>query len=109
MSEHRVTFIIGAIVCVCVLGILMNQSWRWIAFNGWSASSYAKKMLSGDLTQNERFIDYIVYSSNGCVVFAEHESEDHRMIYCPKDLPIDSVGLGKLSHVVGSWYRGRTD
>lgn len=93
------------IASICSSLILANWSWRWIIFNGWAASGYAKNMLSGLTVQDEKFIDYIVYTSGGCVVFAEHDKEENRMAYCPKGKPSDISRIGPLRHVVGVWYR----
>ncbi|CAH1090959.1 conserved hypothetical protein [Candidatus Nitrotoga sp. 1052] len=103
----RNRLIFFALIAASLSLILSNWSWRWIFFNGWAASGYAKNILSGSTVQDEKFLDYIVYTSGDCVVFAEHDKEENRMAYCPKGVPSDTSQIGTLQHVVGAWYRAR--
>ena len=90
---------------VCIAIVIANWPWRWILIHGWGASKHADQLLSGQPSSDSSFIDYTIYTADGCVVFAQHEADDRTMVYCPKGLPGLSEQVGPLKHVVSSWYR----
>lgn len=86
--------------------LLILGSWprRWVLLHGWIAANYAERLLVGSPASEEIFIDYTIYTANGCVVFAKHE-EERTMVYCPHGAPTDAAQIGSLAHVIGPWYR----
>lgn len=107
--DMKKTLLISAasIIAILILLLSTNWSWRWLVLHGWSASKQAKLLLSGQRDTDDEFIDYIIYTMDGCVVFSPHETEGHAMAYCPKGLPSDSNKIGATTHLVGAWYTTR--
>lgn len=103
----KLLIVAAAAMVVSMLLLFTNWSWRWIVLHGWSASKQAKSLLSGRVDTDNDFIDYIVYTAEGCVVFSEHESEGRAMVYCPKGIPAGTNKIGALAHLVGDWYTTR--
>jgi len=95
-------FVVTIVIAVSLL--FSNWSWRWLVFHGWSATKQAKLLLSGQDGTDDEFIDYLVYSTGGCVVFSEHEADDRAMVYCSKGIPAQTNKIGALTHLVGNWY-----
>lgn len=91
-----------AISCMAV--VLISWSARWVLLHGWTAAIYAEQILANNPVHEDRFIDYTIYTTKGCVAFATHE-EDRTMVYCPHGAPTDTAQVGPLAHVVGRWYR----
>lgn len=97
---------IAATVALVISSLLLlsDWSWRWMVVHGWSASKQAELMLSGHSRTEDEFIDYLIYTLDGCVIFSEHESESRAMAYCPKGVPSDKSKIGVLTHLIGAWY-----
>jgi hypothetical protein len=91
-------------IVVSILLLFSNWSWRWVVIHGWSASNQAESMLAGRIDTADEFIDYIIYTAGGCVVFSEHDTEGRAMVYCPKGIPTETNKIGALTHLVGDWY-----
>jgi len=102
------TLMVAAVaIVVSVLLLFTNWSWRWVVIHGWSASKQAALLLSGRVDTDDEFIDYLVYTAGGCVVFSEHETEGRAMVYCPKGIPTETNKIGALTHLIGDWYTAK--
>jgi hypothetical protein len=93
------------VVAVSILLIWTNWSWRWVVLHGWSASKQAESILSNQVEKiDDEFLDYLIFTTNNCVVFSEHDEEDRVMVYCPKGIRPQNSEIGELNHLVGGWY-----
>lgn len=108
MNMKKYTLGIAMLFAACLVIVMISWSWRWILFNGWTATNYAVHLLAGDRPKTENsFIDYTIYTASGCVVFFTHDEEDRTMVYCPNGSPKVVDQIGTLKHVIGPWYQTR--
>jgi len=97
--------ILLSVVLAFIIFIIANWSWRWVVVHGWEAANFAGELLEGgDPSTSESFIDYTIYTSQGCVVFATHDS-DRTMVYCPNGVQANTDQTRQVEHVIGSWYQ----
>lgn len=93
------------IVSLVVAFALLMSNWhlRWVVFNWYPAVDVATRLLNGSQEAEDRFIEYVVYSTNGCVIFSAHGSE-RGVAYCGK-LGKPELVEPKLHKIFGPWYR----
>lgn len=108
-AEMRLRITITVVLLSAILALviaILDDDDRWLLIHGESAEAYAKALLRGDrgYDLSDRFIDYVVITENGYVMFSRHGHHDTVYAYNPSGTaPTDQFDWISIGD---NWFRG---